>query len=537
MAISPPRPKPFEPAPFQVEDLAHLEERDWSANWSEMGCYKTSTVLWLIERWAKRHEIENPRVLIITTRSGKGTYFKHAPIQLPKYELFNVVSNDCKIVMEGHEFSLGFPKQHSHPALFVAHYNVFTKRKKKKKEEVEEEVEQEPMDLMEELFAEIVAEDKAVKKKPKTPMLDHLLKEHWDIVILDEAHRIKDKKTGWTREIKKLKAKVKHVMTGTGFINNPAEIHSLLHFLNKYEFSSYWRFREKYCAEDLIDGFRKIVGVNPENADEFRALVREIGPRRTKREVFKNLPEPIYTPVEVELNPIQRRMYDSIVSDLMAMDEAGAPIYAPNVLAALQRLRQVCVATPKVVEEYFDEEQQRRVQKIQLVEPSSKLDAVMEILDGLEWDEERRDQVVIFSNFKDPIEMLKKRFEPRWDINGRQIFKGIPYIHLRQQDNDQQRYNKWAIEFPKKEHQVFLSTLQLGSESISLTSASTCIFLDRSWSPKDNSQGESRVWRPGQEEVANIIHINAKETVDRRVRQTVERKGKWFTEIFGNEDM
>jgi SNF2 family DNA or RNA helicase len=505
--------------------MDHLRERDWSANWSEMGCFKTSTVLWLIEQWAERLEIENPRVLIITTRSGKGTYFKHVPKQLPNFEMFNLLTADCRLVMDGHEFSVGLPGELKSPSVFVAHYNVFTKRKKKKKEEPESEPEPESKDILEELMEELFQEGEEKRKQAarKVPLVDELLKQEWDIVILDEAHRIKGRTTGWTREIRKIKAKVKHVMTGTGFINNPAEIWSLLHFLNKSEFSSYWRFREKYCAEDAVNGFRKIVGINPEEEENFKKLVRTVGPRRTKREVFKNLPEPLFSPYEVELNPIQRKMYEDIRDMLYALDQSGTPIFAPNVLAALQRLRQVCVATPHVVKDYYDPILERRVQEIRLYEPSSKLDALMDIIDGLEWDSERKDQIVVFSNFKDPIELAKKRFDKA----------GITYLEMTTKDNDRTRYEKWAIEFPRKQHQVFICTLQLGSESISLTSASTCVFLDRSWSPKDNDQGVSRVWRPGQEEVANIININAEGTVDGRILAANERKTGWFKAIFG----
>jgi SNF2 family DNA or RNA helicase len=366
------------------------------------------------------------------------------------------------------------------------------------------------------------------KKRAKgEPILEQIKKVEWDIIILDEAHRIKERSTGWTREIKKLKGKIKHVMTGTGFINNPAEIWSLLHFLNRKEFGSYWRFRETFCNEDYEDGFRRILGINPRTEQQFRALVREVGPRRTKTEVFPNLEHPIYSPVEVDLNPTQRRMYDQIKEDLFTLDQDGVALFTPNVLAALQRQRQVCVATPKVVNEYFDQELGRTIQEIELVEPSSKLDAMMEIIEGLEWDDDRRDQIVVFSNFRDPIKLAKARFEK----------KGISYIEMKQSDNDRTRYEKWAIEFPKKEHQVFICTLQLGSESISLTSATTCIFLDRSWSPKDNSQGESRVWRPGQESVANMIYINARDTVDERVRAKVDMKSGWFKQIFGDEEI
>jgi SNF2 family DNA or RNA helicase len=528
--------KGFKPAEFQMEDMGHLLDRKWSANWSEMGAFKTSTVCWLIERWSKKYGIKNPKVLIVTTRSGKGTYFKHAPKQLPEYNLFNLLTNEVRLIMEGTEFKLdGLPLDLEQPGIYVGHYNVFSRRRKKKpkKDNIVDPNQPTADDVLEQFIAQAEAGTLKADVVPKEPLLPKLQETHWDIIILDEAHRIKERTTGWTKEIKKLKGTIKHVMTGTGFINDPSEVWSLFNFINKKEFGSYWRFREKYCAEDNINGFRKIVGINPDNEDEFKALIRTVGPRRTKREVFKNLPEPLYTQYEVELNAIQRRMYDSIRDELYRLDQAGEPIFSPNVLAALQRLRQVCVATPKVVSDYYDERKDRRVQEIVLVEPSSKLDAVMDILDGLEWDDERKDQVVIFSNFKGPIELLKERFKPKYNELGTCTFPGVSYLEMKSQDNDQKRYEKWAVEFPKKNHQVFICTLQLGSESISLTSASTCIFLDRAWSPKDNEQGVSRVWRPGQEEVAHIIYLNAKDTVDNRILKTNERKVGWFKTIFG----
>jgi SNF2 family DNA or RNA helicase len=242
-------------------------------------------------------------------------------------------------------------------------------------------------------------------------------------------------------------------------------------------------------------------------------------------EVFKDLKAPLRTPHPVELNAIQQKMYDDIKEELFTYDQNGEMFHAPNVLSALIRLRQICAATPEIIGDYFDEETQTRKQKIKLVEPSTKLDALMEIIEGLEWDEDRKDQIVVFSNFKDPIDLAIKRFEDA----------GISYIHMQQGDNDQERYQKWAIDFPAKKAQVFICTLQLGGESITLTSASTCVFLDRSWSPAQNSQGEARIWRPGQREVANIIYINAEDTVDWTIEDRVNTKEGWFQQIFGNE--
>lgn len=85
------------------------------------------------------------------------------------------------------------------------------------------------------------------------------------------------------------------------------------------------------------------------------------------------------------------------------------------------------------------------------------------------------------------------------------------------------------------EYRVFMSTLQLGGESINLSPARHVVFLDRSWSPKDNAQGIGRIRRPGQTRQPVVIHINAKNTTDQHIEKVNIMKHGWFHEIFGEE--
>jgi SNF2 family DNA or RNA helicase len=220
-------------------------------------------------------------------------------------------------------------------------------------------------------------------------------------------------------------------------------------------------------------------------------------------------------------------MYDSIVTELETLDKNGTPFSAPTVLAALQRLRQIAVATPEVISDEFDSRTQKRLIRIKLVEPSSKLDALMDVIEELQWDEDAKQQIVVFSNFKDPLNLLEVRLKAQ----------DIPFIHLQTEDNDDERFKKWSVEWPKKEHQVFLSTVSLGGESINLTSAQHICFLDRSWSPKDNSQAIGRVRRPGQEGQPVVVNIEALNTTDQYVEETNIRKDGWFQDIFGNNNV
>lgn len=161
------------------------------------------------------------------------------------------------------------------------------------------------------------------------------------------------------------------------------------------------------------------------------------------------------------------------------------------------------------------------VYDIQLVEPSSKLDEVMKILEELD---EPNQKVVIFSAFEDPLRMLERRLD-RHEIS---------YIWMKQSHSEQQRYHLWHDVFPNTDTKVFMSTLDLGGESITLSCAQYLILLDRSWSFITMEQAVGRVYRPGQKEAVEVIHINARNTTDGYVKKKLATKEGWFNEIFGD---
>lgn len=500
---------------WQKDDVEYISNRLWSANWSEMGCFKTTTGLWWADKIAKRFQATSkiqPTFLFITSKSGKGTYFDAIPKSVHGYEVYNVETTKAQritsigpvtiredITLEN--FRRYMISSRTKPCIVLAHYNCF------------------------------------LNKSKILPILKAVL---WTGICADEAHRMKNRDTQWTRNIKTLRtiAGHKHAMTGTGFINSPDEAWSILNFIAPKEFKSYWNFRRYFCEEIEIGGYSRVIGIQEDKIDEFRRLRALCGPRRMMREVHKDIEEPIFTARDVDLNATQRKMYNEIRTLLYTLDQAGEPIHSPNVLSQLNRLRQICVATPEKIGEHYDAKLERRVQEIRLIEPSTKLDEVMDILDELEWNIEEKQQVVIFSNFKDPLELLKVRLAvKRAELEKDGLdSSAYAFIHMEEKDNDLVRYEKWHDMWPKKNHRIFMSTLQLGSESINLSSAQHVIFLDRSWSPKDNMQGVSRLFRPGQTGLTEVININAKQTVDQRIERANVVKVSWFKAIFDPDE-
>lgn len=542
-----PKPEPtgkFVKETWQVADLFKLSNRHnkqleegsktaGTANWSEMGCYKTSTGLWYLEQKIEEAKLQgkiaegkHPSILIITNKSGKGTFFEAIPEIFRNWTFLNIETQSISIFMNGKEMKIpglkNCPKEFAFPAICITHYNVFSTSGRG---QFQEDEEGRPL------------------KDPKTGKFlmkpwrqaDFIADHEWDFVWTDEFHRMKDKDSKWTVNIKKIKTKLgRHGSTGTGFINRPNEIWSLLNWLDPKTYSAYWSFHERYCEIDTDDGYARVAGVKPEHKDEFRKLVRDIGVRRTLDQTHPDIEKVVFQPVSVDLNPIQRKMYDQIKGELQTLDQNGNSLFSANVLSLLQRLRQICVGTPEVVEDYYDPQLDRRVQKIKLREPSSKLDEVMNILEGLQWDDDKKEPLVVFSCFRDPLELLKARLDKHNEVAAGTDME-IKYIHLQQGDSDAVRYEKWHDEFPKMEHRIFMSTLQLGGESINLTPAHHLVFLDRSWSPKDNNQGIGRIRRPGQTSVPVVININARNTTDRYIEQVNDIKHGWFKTIFHDD--
>lgn len=101
----------------------------YSANWSQMGCFKTSTLLWLLQKKKVRN------ALIITSKIGKGAYFSDFYRCLPEsWQLYNLNLHTCTERKGEYERKVDLDmllelvkRNHTNsPVIFLAHYDIFT---------------------------------------------------------------------------------------------------------------------------------------------------------------------------------------------------------------------------------------------------------------------------------------------------------------------------------------------------------------------------------------------------------------------------
>jgi SNF2 family DNA or RNA helicase len=393
-------------------------------------------------------------------------------------------------------------------------------------------------------------------------LIPELAKHTWFHVIADEAHRVGNREAQVTVRSKKIKWRFLSELTGTPCTSKPQQFWSLLNWAKPRRFTSFHRFFNHHvisvqhraggdcpanlgggeiCLKDHKVPFNVIIGVAHE-----RELLDEIAPyyvRRLKEDVLEDLPDKYYTTLKVELGAQQRRVYDQMKREMLAWvgEHEDEPLAVSQAVVKLIRLQQLACAYAEITWEkkrkrVFTSEQAATlgkaagtagpdqfvyedVRKVRLTDPSAKLDALMEVLDA-----NPEKQFVVFSQSKQVVKLFEKRLHS----------KNIPYGILTGDTPQADRGNMVAA-FQRGELRVFTGTIQAGGVGITLTAASTVVFLDRSWSPSINKQAEDRLHRIGQKEAVQVIDIVARNTVDLGKLTKLEAGWRFIKMLLGDE--
>jgi len=343
----------------------------------------------------------------------------------------------------------------------------------------------------------------------------------WFHIIGDEIHAIQDRKAKQSKVLKSLKTIYKTGLSGTPAFDKPDDLWSILHWLYPEYWSSYWRYYDKHIIYTNYDGYRTIVGVA--HAPELQREMSGFYIRRRKEDVLVDLPDKYFTKVEVDLHSKQAKAYESMRKDMLAWvgEHEDEPISAPVVIAQLTRLQQFSDAFGKIEivkkrDRYTGEI--KEVPTMFLDEPSTKLDAVMQIIGST------AEQVVVFSQFAQVIKMLGKRLEKAKISHG--LFIG---------DTSPSDRELLINNFQNGNVRVLAGTIAAGGIGITLTAASTVVFIDRSWSPALNRQAEDRLHRIGQKNAVQVIDIISRNTIDAKRQEEINLKWSWILELLGEK--
>lgn len=335
----------------------------------------------------------------------------------------------------------------------------------------------------------------------------------WDLMVMDEAHRIKNIHAKMSKAAKRIPAELRLALSGSIIQNHAEELFSVLQWLFPERYRAKWRDWNDRFLDYIEGGYGKIcVGIKSETLDELRRELGVFMVYRRKQDELDLPPKRVQT-ILVEISGKQRRAYDELLNGYQTILDDGTPIKATDGLVLLTRLRQVASGLDTVGDTVTD---------------SAKMDAALELIEDNE-----DEPFVVFTWFKATAYSLaaelKKKEVGTYVVTG----DTSNTVTREKPESDRSRYIR---EFQGGSGRVFIGTLATLGESVTLHRASNAIFMDRSWNPALNVQAEDRLHRIGQNNQVLITNLVARDTVDElRVTPALANKEALRRLIFGGE--
>jgi superfamily II DNA or RNA helicase len=347
-----------------------------------------------------------------------------------------------------------------------------------------------------------------------------------ELVILDEAQRIKNWETKTAKAIKELTSPFAFVLTGTPLENRLSELHSLVEFLNPRALGPRWRLLPFHA---VTEPGGKIVAY--EELDVLRARLSGFFLRRERREVLDQLPPRTDNTFWTEMTPTQWRPYRRHARKVAALLAQNRPLKTAEVRLLLQALTSMRILCNAWAQYEWDQIEPRIKRGIGGEDSrwihSPKLEEFAHVLEDLL--ERPGGKVLVFSQWERLLRLAHHVVRPLLDRRGEKasVFHGGMDARTREATIDAFRSDDTM--------RVLFST-DAGGLGLNLQdAASVVVNLEVPWNPAVLEQRIGRVHRMGQRKSVQVLHFVTRGAIEERVRQVVENKKALFDGLLVDE--
>ncbi|MDP7274717.1 MAG: DEAD/DEAH box helicase [Planctomycetaceae bacterium] len=302
----------------------------------------------------------------------------------------------------------------------------------------------------------------------------------FDLVVLDEAQRIKNRGSRTSQTARALKSQRSWALTGTPMENRPDEFVTLLEFL---------RATPDKSALDI---------------GQLNRLAREYVLRRTKDRVLKDLPPRLDRDEYLQLNPAQEAAYRTAERDgVVQLNELGESITIQHVFELVLRLKQIANFDP-------------------LTGQSCKLDRLSAEMEEIA---SSGGKAILFSQWTKCLDWLARQLEHLQPL----VFHGG--VASAQRDATLHRF-----EHDPDAHLILMS-YGVGAVGLNLQFAGYVFLFDRWWNPAVEDQAINRAHRIGQQNPVLVTKFICRDTIEERIDRVLKQKRDLFNLVLGDSDI
>lgn len=340
----------------------------------------------------------------------------------------------------------------------------------------------------------------------------------WDLVILDEAHYLKERTSDRTRAIYGRGAKTPGLtyaanyvwrLSGTPAPNDASELWPHLFYAHVIS-ESYWDFTFRHCTGFESERGFKITG--HKNVSELKARLSRFMLRRTKDQVMSQLPKLRFQEVEVEASEVDMKDFEDVREGKTRGQFKGE-------MDAAEKALQAAMASMDPLKVLTTEQQNQGTLRRYTV--MRKLPAILDILS----DELRRDhklKLVVFGIHRCAITKATERLA---EFGAVSLFGGTPPT---QRQRNLERFQS------DDQCRVFVGNITAAGTGIDGLQKASCevCFLEQDWVPASNAQAVMRVHRNLQTRPVRARIFTLANSTDQEVQAALLRKVKELAKVF-----
>ena len=339
------------------------------------------------------------------------------------------------------------------------------------------------------------------------------LASHNTLMAIDESTTIKNPSAKRTKNIIRLagSSKYRRIMTGSPVTKNPLDLYTQCEFLSPWllNFTSFYAFRNRYAEMKTLHMHgRQIQVVNGfKNLGELSDKLKPFSYRVLKEDCL-DLPDKIFIKRQISLSPDQRKLYEQMKKEAMAILE-GKQSTTVNALTQLMRLQQITCG-------HFTADDGT-------IKPISN-NRITELMDVLE---ETEGKAIIWAHYQYDITAIIKAVTKEYDKESI-----VDYYGLTPQEQRQPNIKRFQ-EDPNC--RFIVGTPSTGGYGITLTAANTVIYYSNGYDLEKRLQSEDRAHRIGQKKSVTYVDLMADDTVDEKIVKALRKKINIASEVLGEE--